>query len=107
MLKRVLLDECVPERLGKDLVGHDVRTVPEMGWAGIKNGRLLQQAATEFDCFLTVDRNLQFQQSTTIPIAVLVVAAKDNKLETLKAVAPEVLTALATMQPRELKIVGV
>jgi hypothetical protein len=47
-----------------------------MGWAGIENGRLLQQAANDFDCFLTVDRNLQFQQSQLIPIAVLVVAEK-------------------------------
>jgi hypothetical protein len=53
---RVLLDECVPERLRAELTGHAVRTVAEMGWSGIKNGQLLQRAATEFDCFLTVDR---------------------------------------------------
>jgi len=103
----VLLDECVPKRLGKDLLGHNVETVPAMGWAGIKNGRLLQQAATDFDCFLTVDRNLQFQQSQSIPIAVLVVAAKDNKLATLRAMAPDILAALASMKPREFKVVGV
>lgn len=107
MLKRVLLDECVPKRLAKDLQGHDVQTVPAMGWAGIKNGRLLQQAATEFDCFLTVDRNLQFQQSQAMPIAVLVVAARDNKLATLRALTPEILAALASMKHKELKVVGV
>jgi hypothetical protein len=107
LLKRVLLDECVPKRLGLDLFGHDVETVPGMGWAGIKNGQLLQKAASEFDCFLTVDRNLQFQQSHALPIAVLVVAAKDNKLATLKAMAPNILTALSSMKPRDLKVVGV
>jgi hypothetical protein len=70
---RVLLDECVPKRRRAELTGHAVRTVAEMGWSGIKNGQLLQRAATEFDCFLTVDRNLQFQQRIdALPLAVLV-----------------------------------
>jgi hypothetical protein len=70
---RVLLDECVPKRLRAELTGHAVRTVAEMGRSGIKNGQLLQRAATEFDCFLTVDRNLQFQQRIdALPLAVLV-----------------------------------
>jgi hypothetical protein len=42
---RVLLDECLPRKLKNDLAGHDVRTVPDMGWAGKKNGELLQLAA--------------------------------------------------------------
>jgi hypothetical protein len=104
----VLLDECVPARLGRELAGHEVDTVPAQGWSGIKNGRLLQQAATEFDCFLTVDRNLQFQQSLTeLPIAVIVAAAVDNKLATLKPLVPEILKALSEMNPGELRVVGV
>jgi hypothetical protein len=56
-----------------------------MGGSGIKNGRLLQRAAAEFDCFLTVDRNLQFQQRIdALPLAVLVMQAVDNRLETLR-----------------------
>jgi hypothetical protein len=43
---RVLLDECVPRGLRKELVGHEVKTVAEAGWAGVKNGELLQMAAT-------------------------------------------------------------
>ena len=35
---RILLDECLPKRLKRDLVGHDARTVPEMGWASKENG---------------------------------------------------------------------
>jgi predicted nuclease of predicted toxin-antitoxin system len=42
---RVLLDECLPRKLKNDLPGHAARTVPEMGWAGKKNGELLQLAA--------------------------------------------------------------
>ena len=57
----MLLDECVPRQLRSDIVGHDVRTVADMGWAGIKNGELLRRAAAEFDVFLTTDRNMESQ----------------------------------------------
>lgn len=60
---RVLLDECLPRRLKRELVGHDVRTAPEMGWASKTNGELLTLAAADFDVFLTSDRNLQAQRS--------------------------------------------
>lgn len=58
---KLLLDECIDRRLAKDLEGHEVKTVPQMGWAGIKNGALLTLAENEFDVFITVDRNLSFQ----------------------------------------------
>src|SRR5205823_9637384 len=60
---RVLLDECVPRGLRTELPGHEVKTVAEAGWAGVKNGALLQLAANHFDVLLTVDRNLEYQQS--------------------------------------------
>jgi predicted nuclease of predicted toxin-antitoxin system len=105
---RVLLDECVPRRLRDDLAPHDVRTVPEMGWTGIKNGQLLQLASSEFDCFLTVDRNLQFQQHVDkLPLAVLIVEARNNRIETLRATMPKVKEALASLSSRELKVVQV
>jgi hypothetical protein len=59
---RVLLDECVPRALRDALPGHQVQTVSEVGWAGVKNGQLLRLAATQFDLLLTVDRNLEYQQ---------------------------------------------
>lgn len=68
---RVLLDECLPRRLTRDLLGHDARTAPEMGWASKRNGELLTLATAEaFDVFLTADRNLSYQQdlsATTLP----------------------------------------
>jgi hypothetical protein len=60
---RVLLDECVDWRLAREIVGHDVKTARQMGWATIKNGELLTLAANQFDVFVTVDRNLCFQQN--------------------------------------------
>ena len=67
---RILLDEDLPRRLTSLLVGHNVSTVQRSGWTGIKNGKLLGLAAAEFDVFLTMDRNLEFQQNlAALPIA--------------------------------------
>lgn len=60
---RVLFDECVPRALRTELPGHEVKTVAEAGWAGAKNGTLLQLATKDFDVLLTVDRNLEYQQN--------------------------------------------
>ena len=61
--RKVLLDECVDRVLAKEITGYDVLTVPEAGWASIKNGELLCRAQVEFDVFITTDRNLMFQQN--------------------------------------------
>jgi hypothetical protein len=83
---RVLLDECVPRGLRADLPEHEVTTVAEAGWAGVKNGELLQLAAGRFDVFLTVDRNLEYQQTFThLTIAVVVVHAASNDIAVLRA----------------------
>ncbi len=68
---RLLLDESVPRKLRFALTKHDVRTVVEMGWSGRKNGELISLAAADFDVFVTVDKNLPYQQDeATLPIAV-------------------------------------
>jgi predicted nuclease of predicted toxin-antitoxin system len=87
---RILLDEDIPRRLAALLVGHEVSTVQRNGWSGVKNGRLLGLAAAEFDVFLTMDSNLEFHQQnlSTLPIAVLVVAAASNRMEHLTPMAP-------------------
>jgi len=64
---KVLLDECVDRRLARDIVGHDVRTASQMGWTTIKDRELLALAADRFDVFVTVDRNLSFQQNLASP----------------------------------------
>jgi hypothetical protein len=71
---RVLLDECLPARLRRNLPGHDVQTVPQAGWASIKNGKLLRLIADsgKFDVFLTVDKNLPHEQKIEgLPFAVV------------------------------------
>jgi len=69
-----------------------------MGWAGIKNGALLTLAGNEFDVFITVDRNLSFQQNLPdFNIAVLVLHATSNRLADLKPLAPKILATLPTL----------
>ncbi len=95
---KLLLDECIDRRLAKDLEGHDIRTVPQMGWAGVKNGELLELAEREFDVFITVDRNLSFQQNLPkFNIAVLVLHAASNRLADLKLLAPKILLTLPSL----------
>lgn len=89
---RILLDESIPRRLGALLVGHEATTVPKSGWAGIKNGKLLALAAPKFDVFLTADRNVEFQQNlSALPIAILIVLAKSNRMEDVRPLVPEIL----------------
>lgn len=68
-----------------------------MGWASIKNGELLALAAQQFDVFITVDRNLSFQQNVVaFPIAIIVLRARTNRLADLRPLIPALLAALHT-----------
>jgi hypothetical protein len=97
---RVLLDECIDWRLSHDLVGHEVRTARRMGWTTIKNGELLSLAAQRFDVFVTVDRNIAFQQNRArLTIAVIVPHARTNRLADLRELVPRLLAALADAKP--------
>ena len=101
---RILLDEDVPRRLGALLTGHEVSTVQRMGWTGVKNGRLLGLAATEFDVFVTMDGNLEYQQNlSSLPIAVLVIAAVSNRMEHIAPLVPNVLQELEIIPRRSFR----
>jgi len=102
---RVLLDECLPKRLAKQIVGHEVHTVAELGWSGKKNGELLSlTAANNFQVFLTGDQNLRYQQNlATADVAVIVLGAATNRLEDLLPLMPALLLALENINKGELK----
>jgi hypothetical protein len=98
---RLLLDESVPRKLRFSLASHEVRTVAEVGWAGLKNGELLSLAATAFDAFVTVDKNLPHQQNEAkLPVAVVVLEALSNDLPSLLPLVPALERALAALAPR-------
>ena len=105
---RVLLDECLPKRLRRDLPGHEVSTVSEAGWAGLSNGALLRRAGETFDVFVTVDRNLTFQQNlSNLRVAVVVLVAISNEFEVLRPLMSEVLALLpALVRSRVVRVGG-
>ena len=104
---RVLLDECLPRRLKRELVGHDARTAADMGWSGKRNGELLRVAERDFDVFLTVDRKLQYQQNlSTFNIAVVVLVAPGNTLADLRPLMATVVSVLPTVQRGQALVIG-
>lgn len=104
---RVLLDESLPRDLGRDLTGHEVRTVRQAGWAGLANGNLLRRAAGQFDVLLTGDRSLEYQQNReTLPIPVIILIAVSNRIESLRPLVPELLQVLTRIAPGQILHVG-
>ena len=104
---RVLLDECLPRKLKYDVRADFVRTVPEMGWASIENGELLRLAASEFDIFLTRDRNLEYQQNlATFDLSVIVLVAPTNDIEDLRPLMDAVNEVIPSIKPKAVMYVG-
>jgi hypothetical protein len=105
---RVLLDECVDWRLSREISGHEVKTAQQMGWSTIKNGELLTLAAQHFDVFITVDRNLAFQQNVgALKIAVIVLRANSNRLADLRVLIPSLMVAINTAKAGDVELIGV
>lgn len=99
---KLLLDESLPRRLKGELRGHELVTVPEMGWAGRSNGELLQLASGQFDAFLTVDQSLEFQQNLKhLGVPVVLLVGPSNRFDDLKQLIPKILTFLENLKPGE------
>lgn len=93
---RILLDECVPCPLRRDLTDHDVVTIQQMGWTGKKNGELLAlMAKARLEVLITVDQNLRYQQNLAASgVGVIVMVAASNRLADLRPLVAGVKTAL-------------
>ncbi len=88
------------------LEGHEVKTVAEMKWRGIKNGKLLALATAEFDAFPTVDKNLQFQQNLqAIPIPIVVVYSRFLRWKDLEPYVPAILERLNSPLERKVYVI--
>jgi hypothetical protein len=98
---RVLLDECVPRRLRRELSGLDVSTVPDEGWASRRNGDLLRlMLGAGFTVFVTMDRNLSYQQNVAgAGVAVVVLRARTNRLMDLLPLVGALREAIGTALP--------
>ena len=106
-MARVLLDESLPRQLAPLLVGHAAQTVPQAGWAGLSNGELLRRAETRFDVLVTGDRNIQYQQNlASLKVGLVLVAAPNNRVETICALARRIPDAINTVRPGQVQVVA-
>jgi predicted nuclease of predicted toxin-antitoxin system len=95
---RILLDESLPLKLHNSFSKkHEVSTVKDEGWLGKKNGELLKLITTnDFELFVTVDRNLQYQQNLkNISFTLVVLCAPDNRLTTLQKLVKKIFERIA------------
>lgn len=103
---RLLLDESVPAKLKRHLAAHDVCTVLDMGWSGVQNGNLLALAAADFDAFVTVDKNMPYQQNrSALPLPVFVLDALSNELRYLLPLLPLLESELAANRGKQFVVV--
>jgi hypothetical protein len=105
---KVLLDECLPRKLKRSLLGHDCQTVPEAGFAGMRNGELLLSAEKAgFDVFLTLDRGIEFQQRLkNRKIGIVLLRSKTSRLQDLEPQVSEILAAIVSIRAGQLVHVG-
>ncbi|RIL04450.1 MAG: hypothetical protein DCC71_14140 [Proteobacteria bacterium] len=97
---RLLLDECVAQRLKRELAQHRVRTVTEAGWSGVKDSLLLAAAQRQFDVLVTVDRSFRYQHDVRgFDIAIVVLEARSNRIEDLRPLMPRLLGVLSQLRP--------
>ena len=96
---RILFDQGTPAPLRAHLAGHDVTLAYERGWSTLKNGDLLKAAEAEgFDCLLTTDQNLSYQQNlSSRMIAILVL--RTTSWPRIRPHVGLVLTALSGLAP--------
>lgn len=100
---RLLLDESVPRAFGFAITGHFVRTAQTAGFAGLLNGELLAaMKAGNFDVLVTFDQNLPYQQNMVLPVAVVVLIAPNNRVETAMQFVPRLLAALESLKTGQL-----
>jgi predicted nuclease of predicted toxin-antitoxin system len=101
---RLLLDECIDERLRHSFPGHDCETARYAKLAGLKNGKLLAAAeAAGFDVIVTVDQNIPYQQNLDDrKIALLILCAPTNRRSDLQRLIPAALGVLGTIQPGQI-----
>jgi len=96
----ILLDECTPRALKKRLPHLAIRTVQDMGWCGVKNGKLLALADPQFDVFITTDKNLRYQQNLA-RLKLAIVLLPTNRVLVVIALIPKIEEVLKTIQPGE------
>lgn len=97
---KIIIDECVPHIVKKRLPQREIKTVQEMGWAGVKNGELLKLVEEEFEIFITSDKNLRYQQNLEErKIGILLLPS--NQIPIIKNLLPQIDEALENIQLKD------
>ena len=97
---KILIDECLPEDLKKEFIGHVIFTVSDLGWNSMSYGTLLGAAIdNEFEAFVKIDKNLQYQQNLKkYSLIIIVLNSFRNDLESLKPIVPKVLESIDSLE---------
>jgi hypothetical protein len=104
---KIILDECLPRRLVRDLPEHVVTTVPRQGWAGITNGALLKRVEPEFDVFVTMDSNIAYQQNVeNLQTCLIILHGANSRYETLQPLLPHIRNAIEQATPGSVFHIG-
>ncbi len=104
---KVILDECLPRRLIRDIPDHDVTTVPRHGLAGVSNGELLTQIERDFDVFVTLDANLEYQQNLqSRQLGIIIQHAVSSRYESLCSLVEDLNAAIDSLKPGDVVRVG-
>jgi hypothetical protein len=102
---KVLLDENLDPRLRLALVGHDATTAVYAGWAGLRNGELLNAAeAAGYEVFLTGDRNLPAQQNRE-KRAIAIVVLTAHQWTIIQQHLSKISEAIGSAKPGTLQVV--
>lgn len=98
---RILLDECVDQRLRLVFAGHECQTAGYAKLSGLKNGILLAAAESAgFEVLVTTDQMIPYQQNLSVSrISILILCAPTNRLADLKRLVPAMLQALDSIAP--------
>jgi len=88
---KILLDENLDWRLGRELPGHQVSSVPLIGWAGVKNGELLSRAEAGYEVLINMDKGIYHQQNLSgLRLTIIALTAKTNRLADTRLLMPAV-----------------
>ena len=100
----MLLDECLPRKLKHEFAGHEVFTIDEAGCKGLKYGRLIQSASEAgYEVLISADKNIEHQHNKAfLPLAILVLSAQNNRLESLLPLTAEALRVLENIKTGEI-----
>ena len=96
---KILIDHCAPAPLRRCLPPHFVETAAQHGWEEKENGDLLSAAEAEgFDCMITADKNIRYQQNLSARKIAIVLLSK-QRWRAVKLAMPLISAALSRVKP--------